>query len=725
VRPVVADIGDGAGPRPSWPRRVLRPRAAGDGSAQLVWALLLAGLAALTLGVDVVAPDRFGAWALVVIPVLAASWTLGMRGLVAVLAVVLGVEVAGVVLGRLDPLEVGGRLVTVGLVTAVVRWAASSAIGTRRAREHDLDALLRSADLLGRSLDQRRVAEEAVRAAAGTLATSGRGRVRAAVLVRVAGDGVTVLAADGEAATGIDPDLRLAQVRLPAEALQVLDDGRPRVVPVADLLGRVDGAPVPGGIAAWAVARVQVGDQAFGLLAVASADRAGFRGDDLRLLAGIARVCGLAIGASHRQTELVEAEQRLQLSVVRAIEAAEEVGSTEQLRDMVERARVLAVTALRADRGNISRLEGDELVVEHDHRPSLPYARRRPLSRSRMGAEAIRTRRPVHGRVAEGSVGPDGIAWMVPAGIQYAISCPMIVEDEVVGILGLGRSRDEPFTDADGEALLPFAKLVGLLLRNARRLAEARQTDQVKSRFMTLAAHELRTPLAVIRGYLSLLEDGTYPVPDRTRAEAVETLVAKAQELESLVELLVMAARLEGGTLPRAASELDMLHEVTEALERVRPRARLEGAELSTRVLGRHHVATADRAHVALILNNLLNNALTYSPAPADVTVELRAGDAVEVAVQDHGHGIPRDQHERVFQRFHRVDVGPARTSAGLGLGLTISQELAYLNGGDLLLERSAPGEGSVFVLRLRRGAVGHRTDQLETSPTALDGPQR
>src|SRR5262249_58678326 len=120
--------------------------------------------------------------------------------------------------------------------------------------------------------------------------------------------------------------------------------------------------------------------------------------------------------------------------------------------------------------------EGDGLAGGCDGRPLLPYARRRPLSRSRMGAEAIRTRRPVHGPVSDGSVGPDGIAWMKPAGLRYAISCPMIVGGEVVGLLGLGRSRDEPFTDEDGEALMPVANLVGLLVQNARPLAQAPQT---------------------------------------------------------------------------------------------------------------------------------------------------------------------------------------------------------------------------------------------------------
>src|SRR5207302_4151001 len=142
-----------------------------------------------------------------------------------------------------------------------------------------------------------------------------------------------------------------------------------------------------------------------------------------------------------------------------------------------------------------------------------------------------------------------------------------------------------------------------------------------------------------------LLEDGTYPVPERTREEAVDTLVAKAQELESLVESLVTAARIEGGTLPRNPVRLDVGQAVRDAADRARPRARLEGARIELRVPAGGPAGRADRGHVARILDNLLNNALTYSQSPACVTLELRATDPIEVAVEDRGHGIPADPH--------------------------------------------------------------------------------
>ena len=91
----------------------------------------------------------------------------------------------------------------------------------------------------------------------------------------------------------------------------------------------------------------------------------------------------------------------------------------------------------------------------------------------------------------------------------------------------------------------------------------------------------------------------------------------------------------------------------------------------------------------------------TYSARPARVTVEVRTGEPIELVVRDHGMGIPAEHHHRVFERFHRVDGGAPRYSPGLGLGLAISSELAEMNGGALVLEHSAPGVGSVFVLRL------------------------
>jgi signal transduction histidine kinase len=865
----------------SWAARVLPPQSAAVGAAGLRWTLVLAAAIGLILGLDMAAPNKIGAGALVVIPVLVASWTLATRPLTGLVALAAGIEVAAIVAGLLSPMMVGGRLVTVLLVAVVGRAASRSFAETRRARQREVGVLLRSSHLLGRSLDPLAVAEETVRVAAGTLVTEGRRPLESAFMVRAAGDEVTLLAVHGPAADAIRANPRLARRLLPAPAAETLATGRPRVVLTAALSPPMRQILAAARAAAWAVARVQVGGEPFGLLVAASVNPAGFRDEDLRLLDGIARVSGLAIGAALQQTELAEVRQRLQHSVELAlevgrslepaqvmdsilvqvtnsleadqamlarldgrelvveathrpdaggrlpiarrrfpleltdrvpalaralatgdpviggrlevgpgaeelglalpagahclalpyrvddrvagllvvgrdagpafgecelaqlqrmvdvailalgnaiehaeteragraatsysgrleevIEAAEEIGSSQELKHVVERVLRRAVAVAGAERGSIWMLEDQTIVLEHEYDPPAERTRlragqRMELSSIPLAVEAMRTCRPVQGSLPDPTVDPDIARWMARAGVRHMIQCPLMAEDEPVGLLGLGRRRDEAFTRADLNALQPFTTLAALLLRNARLLAEARQAGQAKSAFLNLAAHELRTPLAVIRGYLSLLEDGTYPVPDRTREEAVETLVAKAQELESLVEVLVMSARLDGGSLPRSAVALDVGRAVREAVDRAYPRARLEDASIEVRGPAFGPVASADEGHVARILDNLLNNALNYSPTPAHLVVEVRAGHPVEVAVCDRGNGIPPDEHDRVFERFHRVETEAARSGAGLGLGLTISRELATLNGGALLLERSIPGQGSVFVLRL------------------------
>jgi signal transduction histidine kinase len=222
-------------------------------------------------------------------------------------------------------------------------------------------------------------------------------------------------------------------------------------------------------------------------------------------------------------------------------------------------------------------------------------------------------------------------------------------------------------------------------------------TTTSDSSLLNLVAHEMRAPLTVIRGYLSLLSEGSLPDP----AEAIRVVETKIAELDGLAEILASSARLESGEMPHQPIVFDVHEAVTTATGRVEARAQFEGA--SVRVFGTADPVWvyADRCQVSRVLTNLLANALTYSPPPADVVVEIRATNPIEVAVHDRGVGIVPEQHERIFERFVRYAERGTSRPAGLGLGLPLSRDLAELNGGQLVLERSAPGKGSTFVLRL------------------------
>jgi signal transduction histidine kinase len=167
---------------------------------------------------------------------------------------------------------------------------------------------------------------------------------------------------------------------------------------------------------------------------------------------------------------------------------------------------------------------------------------------------------------------------------------------------------------------------------------------------LNLVAHEMRAPLTVFRGYLALLREGSLREPE----EALQVMEAKAAELEALAEILVTAARLESAAMPRQPVVFDIAEAVTVAVEGVRPRVRLERAQLHVHPASGPTRVEADRSHVVRILGNLLNNSFTYGGRPAHVAVEIRETSPVEVAVHDNGVGIAPERHERIFERFSR-----------------------------------------------------------------------
>jgi signal transduction histidine kinase len=219
---------------------------------------------------------------------------------------------------------------------------------------------------------------------------------------------------------------------------------------------------------------------------------------------------------------------------------------------------------------------------------------------------------------------------------------------------------------------------------------------------LDLVAHELRAPLTVIKGQVSMLaERSPGDLSEQEWARSLGAIAAKTAELEGLVEMLITRSLLGRDLLRPATGTFDVVEAVREAAAGVRARAVEQGATVELPVAGEPVPVRADRRQIVRILVNLLNNALTYSPPPARVEVVVRRRTQVEVAIRDHGVGIPPDRQGRIFEAFCRTGEAPDVRGQGLGLGLTIGRRLAELNGGSLELEHSVPGEGSVFVLRL------------------------
>ena len=236
----------------------------------------------------------------------------------------------------------------------------------------------------------------------------------------------------------------------------------------------------------------------------------------------------------------------------------------------------------------------------------------------------------------------------------------------------------------------------------ARLYAAARAATEAKTQFLHMAAHELRTPISVVTGYLAMLADGSLgSAPDRWQ-HPLEVLAGKAKELNTIVTDLLEASRIEANALPVNTRLVDLRTVIEGAANRAKARASLMQGEIKIRLPRRPVTIQADPELVGRVLDNLLNNGLTYNANEPRVRVDLRTeGENAVVRVSDNGAGIPEDERERIFERFHRTNDPAFQTAAGTGLGLFIARELAQRHGGSLAVESSRLGEGSVFALTL------------------------
>ncbi len=240
---------------------------------------------------------------------------------------------------------------------------------------------------------------------------------------------------------------------------------------------------------------------------------------------------------------------------------------------------------------------------------------------------------------------------------------------------------------------------LGELATQFNRMAEAlERVEQMRRDLIADVAHELRTPLASIAGYLEALMDGVM----QGEPETFHRLYRETTRLQRLVADLQELSRVEAGRVPIHLRPSNVGELVDAAVARLRPQFEEKEVVLTVEVSPGLPQVLADPDRVGQVLTNLLGNALQYTPAPGRVEIRAhREQDMVAIAVADTGVGISPEHLPHLFDRFYRVDRSRARASGGSGIGLTIARHLVEAHGGSIRVESPGQGRGATFTFTL------------------------
>jgi len=306
---------------------------------------------------------------------------------------------------------------------------------------------------------------------------------------------------------------------------------------------------------------------------------------------------------------------------------------------------------------------------------------------------------------------------------------PLVSSGRTLGVFGAAvGGRAAPPTASERQLIETFAAQTAVALERAELAAEAErarvtvETERMRSTLLSTVSHDLRTPLASITGAAgAMLEPGT-GIDEATRRELLTTIRDESDRLGRLVSDLLELTRLEGGGLAVRREWYPLEEVVASAVQRVRPRlaSRAVTLDVPREVL----LAEVDGVLLEQVVVNLLENAAKHTPAGTPIDVRLSStADEVEFEVSDRGPGIPPGEEDRIFEKFHRIEV--AEPVEGAGLGLAVCRAIVRAHDGRIRVE-NRPGGGATFRVTLPRGKgdlpIPHETEEAE-GPDRVDDP--
>lgn len=288
-------------------------------------------------------------------------------------------------------------------------------------------------------------------------------------------------------------------------------------------------------------------------------------------------------------------------------------------------------------------------------------------------------------------------------GVRSSLTCPLVAMGRPVGFIFFSSNTANAYRNAHIATFQQIAGQLATILEKSRLYQRLMELNDLKNRFLGVAAHDLRNPLGVMSGYIDLLRQEALGPLNEAQQEVMGVMADVTGRMGALVEDLLDVSAIESGQLELEREPLDLNRFLKEQAHAQGLIAQGKSIRIALDVPEPLPTVVLDGRRLGQVLDNLIANAVKFSPSDSTITLGGRADEeSVHIVVSDQGPGIPPEERAQLFQPFRRGSNAPTGDEKSTGLGLSIVQKLVQAHGGRVAVD-AAPGGGACFTVSLPR----------------------